>query len=638
MIDAAERWLEEDDVAELPYSPFDILENILATEGSDDFSEGLTITFRPYAINLPAVRCVRDHVNTLAIREAKLPNIKRAVRGIKFIGHGLHYPAGLFGREVSDDEKSIWTPIFLETINQLATIASDTSLDPVIDIAIREELQWHKNYSKTGTTEAATTTINALPTTLEHQLTLALHDGWRQLMFEHIPDHQAAEQRQQEWYEKVAKELVKERRGEEIVDMIENRLNAHLRAFGNFGTPGPFVWTLAKLKPEFGHIVCQRVVSKPASPLSCILPDVLTLMAEVEPQKAIETSRCILKTKDIVVTRAVAQAHGWNRRLRPLIEGEFELIHELTTYDDVFVRTSVIRAAQLIAKDHPSIAAELLSLVKFEDSDAVANEMFSTFGTHGQMKWSVLTSEQADRIWEQLNYCPDISDHWITEFLGEFSNTEPEKVLKLLKGRIEYSEAHSNAKNFRPIPYSWSQTLRICESVNLIQFLREIRDWMAAQPASWQRQMWGADVFLVAARGFDDQAISVLDEAVLSGSKNQLEAVGSILRKAPRTFVWDQADFVKRALRTAARYGEESTRIISGGLFVSATSGVRNGRPDQPFSEDIEQRDRSAEIVRTLQPRSVEAKFYRSLANSAKESIQWSAERGEQLVDGRNWG
>ncbi len=50
---------------------------------------------------------------------------------------------------------------------------------------------------------------------------------------------------------------------------------------------------------------------------------------------------------------------------------------------------------------------------------------------------------------------------------------------------------------------------------------------------------------------------------------------------------WDQADFVKRVLRTAAKCGEKSVNVIRGGLFAATTSGGRNGRPGQPFPEDM---------------------------------------------------
>jgi transcriptional regulator with XRE-family HTH domain len=637
MVIAAERWLAENGVEELPYSPFDILDNIMATEGSDSFSEGVTISFRPYAINLPVVRSLRDRVNALAMGEAKLPDVKRAARGIKIIGHGLSYPAGLFGRMVNDQEKAIWTPIFIETINQLADIASDTTLDPVIGIAIRIALQWHKNFSETGTKKAATHVIKALPTTVEHQLALVLHDGWGQLMFDHIRDHQAAEKRREEWYKEVGTKLVNDRRSKETVDMIESRLQAHLRAFGDYGTPSSFVWTLTRLKPEIGHIICQRIATDPTSTLCCVLPVVLAFMTESEPQKAIETSRCILETEDISTARAVAHAYGWGRGLRSLLEGEVDLLRELAVYKDVSVRNSMLRAAQLIAKDQSSIAAELLSLIRFEDSEVVAKELFSTFSDHGDLQWSDLTSEQADCVWGQLSRCPDIGDYWITEFLGEISKSDPDAVLKLLKERVEYSEANPKTENFRPLPFTWFHPLHIRDSASFVQFLREIRDWITAQPASWQRQTWGAEIFCVAARGFDDQVIGVLDEAVLSGTVNQLKAVGYILHKAPRTFVWDQVDFVMRALRTAARYGEESVHMISGGLFASATSGIRSSTTGQPFPEDIEQRNRSAELVKTLPLGSVEANFYLSLEKTAIEHIQWFGERGEQLIDGRNW-
>jgi hypothetical protein len=639
MIDAAERWLEKDDVAQLPYSPFDILENIMATEGYDSLSEGTNISFRPYSINHAAVRHLRDRVNALAIKEAKSPDVKRAVRGIEVIGKGLHYPAGLFGRQVSDQEKDVWTPLFIATINQLVDIAGNTALDPVLGIALWQALGWHKDFSQTGTKEAATTIIDVLPTTIEHQLALALHDGWGQLLFGYLQDHQIIEKRQQEWYETIAQELLKDYTSEAIVDMVERRLNTHLRAFGNVGTPGKFVELLIKHDPQIGRIVCQRAVANSASNLTCILSIILAVMAESDSPTAIETSHSMLKAGNIATTRAVAQAYGWNRGLRPLAldEGEVELLYELAVHEDTFVRNSVIRAAQLVAKDYPGVAAELVSLVKFEDTEAVADELFSIFGTHGYLQWSALTSEQADHVWRQLRYCPDIGGHWITEFLGEISKSNPDGVLRLLKERVEDSEAQSKAEDFRTLPLSWNHPLHIRDSASFLQFLREIRDWMAAQPDSWQRQTYGAKIFCLAARGFDDRVIGVLDEAILSGSENQLIAVASILREVPRTFVWDQADFVKRALRAAARYGEESIQQISGALFSSATRGTRSGRPGQPFPEDREQRNRSSELAKTLPPGSVEANFYRSLERSAMENIRWSTERGEQIMDGRNW-
>lgn len=639
MIDAAERWLERDDVAQLPHSPFDILESIMATEGYDLFSEGATIAYRPYSINHTAVRHLRGRVNTLAIKEVKSPDLKRAVRGIELISNGLRHPAGLFGRQVSDRERAVWTPMFIATINQLADIASDTALDPVLDIAIRQALEGHKNSSETGTKEAATSVIQTLPDTLEHQLALALHDGWGHLMFGFLQDYHIIGSRQQEWYETIAQALLKDHTGEAIVSMIEHRLNAHVKAFGNVGTPDKLVELLIKREPTMGPIVCQRITDNPASNLISILPVILAVMAESDPQTAIETSRSLLKAGNIATTRAVAQAYGWGRGLRPLAlgKGEVELLHELVVHEDIFVRKSMIRAGQLIAKDHPSVAAELVSLVKFEDAETVAKELFLTFSTHGYLQWAALTSEQADRVWQQLRYCPDIGDYWVTEFLGESSKSNPDGVLRLLKERVDYSEAQPKAEKFRPLPLSWDHPLHIRDSANFTSFLREIRDWMADEPDSWRRQKWGADIFCLAARGFDDQVIGVLDEAILSGSEDQLQAVASILHEVPQTFVWDQVDFVKRVLRAAARQGEEYAQMISGGLFASVTSGVRSGRAGQPFPEDIEQRNRAAEIAKTLSPGSVEAALYRSLEQFATENIQLFAERGEQMVDGRDW-
>jgi hypothetical protein len=94
---------------------------------------------------------------------------------------------------------------------------------------------------------------------------------------------------------------------------------------------------------------------------------------------------------------------------------------------------------------------------------------------------------------------------------------------------------------------------------------------------------------------------------------------------------------VRHVLAAAAAHGEECLQTIGGALHTAVTSGVRSGTPGQPFSEDIEQRNKSAEVAQALPRGSVEERFYRSLQSSAEQSIRWSEARDETLLDGRDW-
>jgi len=131
--------------------------------------------------------------------------------------------------------------------------------------------------------------------------------------------------------------------------------------------------------------------------------------------------------------------------------------------------------------------------------------------------------------------------------------------------------------------------------------------------------------------------MDVLDEAITIGSREQIEAVGTILHEAPRTLIWENVDFVTRLLAAAAAHGEKCLQHVGGALHSAVSSGVRSGTPGQPFAEDIEQRDKSAQVAHTLPRGSVEERFYRSLQNSAEHSIRWSMAEDEKLIDGRDW-
>ena len=62
VIDAAEDWL----TTPSRLSPFDVVEPILAVEGSDEVSSDMTLTFYSFGINPISVRPVRQRVIDLA--------------------------------------------------------------------------------------------------------------------------------------------------------------------------------------------------------------------------------------------------------------------------------------------------------------------------------------------------------------------------------------------------------------------------------------------------------------------------------------------------------------------------------------------------------------------------------------------
>jgi hypothetical protein len=636
VVTAAERWLANAQGG--PHSPFDVLEAVLATEGSDQQTEGFTLSFRPYGLNVPVVRELRARVVAMAFKEARSADLRHAVRAIEAIGSSLHYPIGMFGRPVEPKEQDAWTPIFVEIIDQLRVLAGDTTLDPVLGVAIHTALNWHARHSTGETHQPALDALQAIPTSREHELALLLFDGWGHLLVDHIDDYQEAEQTREARNQNLATAMAAGLSVDEIIDFLCGRLDAQRQAFGpRKGSPGQFVWTLVGTSPAVGEAICSVVRRDPGSALRDVVPVVLSQIAQHRPDRAVALARELLATDSIEVVRSVAQAFGWNRGLRrSLLEGELYLLQGLAAHDDIWVRTAVIRAAELIAKEHRGEAIDLLCRVRFDDSPRVAQELTSAFSPQADLTWNDLSPRQAGEMLGQLLVCPSIEDFHITQFLGELSRTAPDSVLKFLRDRVEYAET-INPDGYRALPYMWHADLHFRSHPKFEQMLRDVRDWIAANLDSWQRRWIGAQMFSAVAGKFDVPVIGVLDEALASGLRDQIDTVAAILREAPRDLVWENVPFVRRALHAAAEHGDDCVRTVGSGLHSAVTSGGRSGTPGQPFPEDVEQRDRASEIAETLPGGSIEDRFYRSLIESAEASMRWSLDNDAKLVDGREW-
>ncbi len=252
----------------------------------------------------------------------------------------------------------------------------------------------------------------------------------------------------------------------------------------------------------------------------------------------------------------------------------------------------------------------------------------------GFLKWEELSQTQRARILSQLQECPEIGNYHIMGFLSVLSKENPDEVVKVLERRVEIAESRESNDGYKPLPYNWyEQKLGVRDSRDFILIARGVLKWVAGRPASWYRRQ----AFRSIVGYYDESVIQVLSESLLSESREPFDAVVSVLREAPRTFALENVEFVQYALDAAQQYGPDQLKSMRGALWESVATGSKSGSAGEPFIEDIEQRDKSAEIARMLPNGSTEQEFYLSLHESAQESIRWHAERDEISADGRGW-
>ncbi|MCP4383137.1 MAG: helix-turn-helix domain-containing protein [Hyphomicrobiales bacterium] len=636
VIDAVERWLAED--LDGVHSPFEVLDPMLTTEGSEDRAIGHQLVFKPFVLTPESVASLRQRVLGVAFGGLRSADLRVAVRAVGTIGSALRYPHGLFGREVEASERDAWTPEFVDTLDRLAHVLVTTDLDPAVVIAIRQAIRWHVEHSGTETREAAKRVRAVLPDREDDQIAEALFDGWARLAEGPRSDFAKAQADRDERSRVVASEVVSTRSNEEILDLLEERLNAQGLLSDTGGNTGPFIWALIEESPSMGIAIARRVANDPGSPLLGVAATAVAAVGVHAATEFMGVIRQLLDSDDLRVRQQVGQALGWNRGGRStLVEGEVDLLHELAGDEDEYIRSCVVRAGQRLAPNLPHEAVQLIGAVRFADSAAVADEIFQMLGPHGELDWRQLPPETLEKLLAELELCPSIEDYWTNAFLSDVSGERPDKIADLLKRRVcRWEDADATSK-YRALPFSWDHQLLVRECDSFKAILSGIRDWIAEAPESWQRQNGGADLFVAVACGFDETVMSVLEEGASLAASDQMDAVAAILREAPRTFVFDEVEFVRRVLGLAERLGEEHAQRVGGALSAAAMSGTRTGTPGKPFAEDVNQRDRAREVASTLPNGSIEQRLYGSLQESAEHSIQWQVDRDGELMDRREW-
>jgi transcriptional regulator with XRE-family HTH domain len=640
MIDAATDWLRSEDEPQLAPSPFDVVEPILATEGSVHSGDGFSIRFHSFTLAPTDVEPLRDRVLAVALSELSSVDIRRAVRAISVIEASLRGPMGLFGHSVSEEVRLAWVPSFLNVLERLRKVVEEHPVDSVVGLAIRRALQWHLQYGDIGTTEAARSVVESLPRSLESRVAVAIFDGWGELLEGRTTDLNEIDQLKRAQTDELLREL-ESLSDREMVELLERRLSAQEAAFsGKAGAPGVFIWHLVEARPSIGELICERVSLDPQSVLSSVVAVVLGCLANAKPDNVISFARAFVATDDLTLSRAVAHAFGWNRGTRTtLLEGEMDILVALAEEADPVTRQLVVTSARQLAGHHRTEALTLICRIPFEDSPQVTDDVLQLFVGAGALSWDELPEADAKALLAQLEACPSIEEYWIQTFLVALSVQQPTVVVDLLKRRIDRWEEVDSVLSYNPLPFHWHTPLQVSSHPQCASVLAGLSEWLIGKPASWKRQDAGGRLFAAVAHNFEHPDVMAFLERTLAGARSPeaVRALSSILRQMPREILLTNSALVARVFEAASKLGEDAVVEVGGAMHGAVTSGSYLGTPGQPFPRDIEQRDQARAVARTLVPGSPEELFYRSLEEAAEERMRWQAEREETMLDSRAW-
>ncbi len=637
-----ERWLRRPQRGTDVHDPLIVLHPLLAAEGHDQMWSPDAVTFHPFLIppDAPPVIELRRQVLDLAFEQLASPDLRRAAAAVETIGLGLTGPLGGFGLQVTKQDRALWAKHFERTLTRLHDTVRTRPPDPVVCVALRDQLQWHAEHAASEISQAACKVLSVLPRRPEHELARALRGGPIDpppdpgATLDYLDRHRANEQ-----FLSACAATVADWPEREVITLIVQLLSdLHLALGDDAGRARPFLSNLVTVRPDVGEALCARVQEKPGSPLTPLVSTAVSTLAQAGDPRAIKLALQLLDTRDIQLARQVARAFGIERGRTNILDGEAALLRTLVEHPDPdgIVPAAALGAVRYLAAQHQDLAVGLLTCVPDRQKHAALGEFALAFGPHGALAWEDLPQRHKDAFLDALRAAPSIENPVITEFLAMLTSEDPRTIIDLLTARVEAVEAGASPGTYSALPHAWPAALHFRDHGNFPDLLRRVREWLTAAPGSLWRHYLGSELFATVAGPFDAQTRQVIEEYLTEPDPIRIKTVSTILRGVPRTLVWD-VGFVRGCLCAADSCGAESLAAVQNALHHALFTGVRRAAMGQPYPHDVEQRDTAAQLAAQAVRGSVEEQFYRALSQSAQVWIDRDMSEINLPADGRDW-
>jgi len=607
---------------------YEILESALMAEGHTTEATGLAFSVQKFVVRYPAVRDLRRKIIDFALTQLRSTAPISAARAAILFHQALRFPLN-----ASDDVRSRWENEFVETMDRLATLVQEGSLDPNVLFNIEHAVNWHARFGIGPAHDAACRVIDAIPKTLEYQTTLAMRDAWGNTRMDRSEgggwmERWRVEQR------KIAEALLHAHpEPAAVVRFIEDRLKSIRAACGGTITePGQFIQSVASQNEAVALALCEAGI--PDGELQDMFSASLFPLMEFDPKKGLEIAQQALSAGIVSLTRQVTLVlAGRQCADKSTPHDERKLMLSLLSHSDEYVRTSAIRGAVGGARGDVAAMTSALLLVDLSGSRAATSEFFREIVSDEGLLRAFLVEDLAERVLEKIHDLPSIEDYWLEQYLARLSEAVPLLFVEFLLKRIEH-DVVDEKREFQPLPYLWDEKMPFkARSAGVHkEILRQIREWSLNAPDHWAVRFWAPKLYVAISEGFDDESIQDL-LAWAAHDPARFKVVSTLLREAPRSFVTNHVNAVSALFERAEVIGGDAVRNLRSSLFAAAVSGTRHGTPGQPFPEDIERKTRAEEALARLPKGSPVGEFYADLIRDADQDIRRKRDDDEALKE-----
>src|SRR5205823_4305279 len=152
------------------------LDPLLKKSGHESVSDGAAIHYNPFVLNEAPLRKLRDAAISVLVELSHHERVRVRLRVVASIRDALSDPVGYFGQPITDEARAQWR---IEQLRLLDVVEAMAGRDPLIDVRIRDAIDWHCRYRETDEVRDRARAVAAgIPDREELRLTIALTTSW----------------------------------------------------------------------------------------------------------------------------------------------------------------------------------------------------------------------------------------------------------------------------------------------------------------------------------------------------------------------------------------------------------------------------------------------------------------------------
>jgi hypothetical protein len=610
------------------YTPFDFLEGILSPEGHTTTSNGRVISWNRFHVSPEAVAPLRRKVIDKTIVLLTNENIRIGVLASHFLQKAIQY-----GMNCTAEASEVWTKEFVDTLTRVEDVIKAAPLDPLVLIQIAQSVGWHARRDTRGTSEAASSVLEAIPDSFELRTYVALlnaYGAWRELLdFETLSKEigKRIDALVREWFDAYPNAEDLRRALAKAIDHAAG--NAPSKSMSS-----DLFWRLISASLDVAHAIANDAVADPASRTRRCAGLALAKILRDDREAGLAVVDRFFAQGSTELIAAIGQAY-WIIELDDARPADLANLGKLLTSRDEKVVLSVLGVLRKIVESDARQAINLVTRVNLGISAHVADEVLAIFYDEAKTPFDLFTEADVTQLLHQLETIPELDGHWIETFLARASRSFPQLTAHFFMRRVDHA-ASSNDWSIRPCnfgPYG-HVPLRFRESPESVVLLRDVSAWMNDHPAQdflfheRAKQLFGA-MF----SPFDDVLVGFLGDWVRVATDSDMRTIAHLLDEAPNEFVFTHRKFVDDVLAKAKQFGKKTFDRVLGVLYGSAISGMRTGTAGEPFPQDLKMKADAEAVLKDVPRFSPAYEVYDEILRCAEQRISRSLREAERFEE-----